>query len=87
MAGFPHCDGNVLHAPGECEYCDHYPFQQQQRVDAGINFTGEHDPDKETCPSERVRNLDVIERWHGNVKAVPEAKVKEVKKRLKELDL
>jgi hypothetical protein len=38
--GFPHCDSAVLHAPGECEYCDGRPEWQSLREAWGIAFTG-----------------------------------------------
>lgn len=63
---FPHCDANVLHAPGKCEYCDAHPDWQELRTLWGINFTGETDPMKHPCPSLRYRSLDTIERWPGN---------------------
>src|SRR5665213_2802016 len=63
-----HCDSNVLHAPGECVYCDKYgKIEQQQRKNAKINFTGHHDTDKTMCPSEHRRPLDIINLWGGNV--------------------
>ena len=37
---FPHCDQRVLHAPGECEFCDMNPEWQQLREAWGICFTG-----------------------------------------------
>lgn len=40
---FPHCDARVLHAPGECEFCDRYPEWQDLRKRWGIAFTG-HEP-------------------------------------------
>jgi hypothetical protein len=64
---YPHCDSNVLHAPGECEYCDQHPDLQIQRGFSGINFTGHYDDEKELCPAERVRPLETIEKWHGNI--------------------
>jgi hypothetical protein len=66
-APYPHCDSKVLHAPGECEYCDHYPEKQEERVAKKINFTGHNDPDKSQCPAEQARPLETINRWHGNV--------------------
>lgn len=36
----PHCDGKVLHAPGECEYCDGHAEWQELRQMWGIAFTG-----------------------------------------------
>ena len=65
----PHCDSDVLHAPGECEFCDHYSKRQAQRVADGINFTGHRDASKKPCPSEERRPLELIERWGGNVAA------------------
>lgn len=35
----PHCNTSVLHAPGECYYCDHYPGRQAAFVSGGIPFT------------------------------------------------
>lgn len=67
MAEFPHCDANVLHAPGMCTYCDMFPELQQARVDANVNFTGEADTTKDECPATRHRGLEAIERWGGNV--------------------
>lgn len=66
---WPHCDQRVLHAPGECEYCDKHGELQAVRESWGINFTGHHDPEKYLCPAEDARSLSVIERWGGNVKA------------------
>jgi hypothetical protein len=40
IAQFPHCDQRVLHAPGECEYCDRHPDWQALRKAWGIAFTG-----------------------------------------------
>jgi hypothetical protein len=76
----PHCDGKVLHAPGECEYCDMHPDWQELREMWGIAFTGHsHEiitykdwEGKEVqtilipCPSELDRPLDVIEAWPRN---------------------
>jgi len=36
----PHCDSRVLHAPGECEFCDQRPEWQALRQAWGIAFTG-----------------------------------------------
>lgn len=62
----PHCDANVLHAPGECVYCDMYPDRQKRRVESAVNFTGEHLSHKTSCPSEVVRPLAIINKWPGN---------------------
>lgn len=62
-----HCDPNVLHAPGKCKFCDEFGANlQQDRINRGINFTGEYDKNKEGCPSELRRPLDYIERWPNN---------------------
>jgi hypothetical protein len=62
-----HCDSRVLHAPGECKYCDKYGADwQQYREMAGINFTGHYDDDKVLCPSEHLRTVETINLWPGN---------------------
>ena len=66
-AEFPHCDSCVLHAPGSCIYCDEYPEKQNERIKNNINFTGENNSTKETCPAEVKRSINVINRWHGNL--------------------
>lgn len=71
-AAYPHCDSRVLHAPGECVYCDLYPERQQARTDQGVNFTGHYDADKQLCPAEIERPLTTINRWGGNVAMTPE---------------
>jgi hypothetical protein len=67
MATMPHCDSRVLHAPGECEYCDGWPQAQQYRQITRIAFTG-HDPQpgELPCPSTLTRSLTDIEHWPGN---------------------
>lgn len=70
---FPHCDSRVLHAPGECQYCDAHPEWQELRESWGINFTGHHKKASDfgtpflPCPSEAARPLANINRWDGNV--------------------
>jgi hypothetical protein len=71
---FPHCDSRVLHAPGECEFCDRHPDWQELRVVWGINFTGHYVPNRQPCPAEQARPLNVINRWPGNVPETPERK-------------
>ncbi len=61
-APYPHCDMNVLHAPGKCVFCDDYPAAQNNRLVDGVNFTGDG-PD----PATEIRPLEVIEHWYGNV--------------------
>lgn len=67
MATMPHCDSAVLHAHGECEYCDAYPEWQRARQMWGIAFTG-HPPQEGQlpCPSEVRRSHDLIVQWSGN---------------------
>lgn len=43
IAQFPHCDSRILHAPGECEFCDRRSEWQELREAWGIAFTG-HQP-------------------------------------------
>lgn len=64
---FPHCDSLVLHAPGECKFCDDKPDWQFLRLHWGIAFTGE-DPvgDQVGCPAEKRRPRATIDRWGGN---------------------
>ena len=72
---FPHCDTKVLHAPGECEFCDTHPDWQELREVWGIRFTGHSEPGKVPCPAERERDIDTINRWGGNrttVHLIPE---------------
>lgn len=61
-APYPHFDSNVLHAPGACVFCDLYPDAQAAREYEGINFTG-YGPD----PATDKRDLEVIERWGGDI--------------------
>lgn len=63
---YPHCDDLVLHAPGECIYCDLHSLEQHERIRDGINFTGQNDPTKSACPSTFQRPLSTINRWAGN---------------------
>ena len=64
---FPHCDSRILHAPGECVYCDMNPGWQELRQAWGIAFTG-HLPDPESgivmCPTDY--NRDNYNQWPGN---------------------
>lgn len=34
-----HCNPEVLHAPGVCDYCDEYPDRQAARAASGGGFT------------------------------------------------
>jgi hypothetical protein len=63
----PHCDSSILHAPGECVYCDECPDWQEYREMARINFTGHEDEGLAPCPSTHFRKPEVRDRWYGNV--------------------
>lgn len=78
LGQFPHCDELVLHAPGECEYCDRHPDWQALRELWGVAFSG-HDPQgwESPCPSEMRRPRETIILWAGNV-AKPEGWVGQV---------
>lgn len=74
---FPHCDARILHAPGECEYCDMHADWQELRQTWGIAFTG-HVPVTPSdqpwlkqlpCPADFNRPPDSSSdhrRWSGN---------------------
>jgi hypothetical protein len=63
----PHCDQTVLHAPGECEFCDACPEWQEYRMIAHIAFTG-HEPGEHqvACPSDQMRGRGEAHVWGGN---------------------
>lgn len=63
---FPHCDQRVLHAPGECQYCDKHSEWQMLRQAWGIAFTG-YDPEgtELPCPANHARG-DSVNKWYGN---------------------
>jgi hypothetical protein len=70
LGQLPHCDSRVLHAPAECEYCDHHPEWQALREAWGIAFTG-HAPtgDQVPCPADAARppgSPSDAHRWGGN---------------------
>jgi hypothetical protein len=66
---FPHCDQRILHAPGECKYCDMNPEWQELREAWGIAFTG-HLPEIGSgvllCPADYTRNAEDYNAWGGN---------------------
>jgi len=63
---FPHCDSKVLHAPGECGYCDRHAEWQALRQAWGIAFTGWEPEKKELpCPAWFARG-DNCQVWSGN---------------------
>jgi hypothetical protein len=58
----------VLHAPGECEFCDGHKEWQALRLAWGIAFTGwEPDASKKElpCPANFARGND-CQLWTGN---------------------
>jgi hypothetical protein len=63
----PHCDQAVLHAPGECQYCDVHPEWQALRELWGVAFTG-HEPTEHQvpCPSDARRGRGMAHAWGGN---------------------
>lgn len=64
---FPHCDQRVLHAPGECEYCDRHPEWQELRQAWGIAFTGYEPEGKELPdPATHARGVNILNAWPGN---------------------
>lgn len=64
---FPHCDQRILHAPGECKYCDENPNWQELRQAWGIAFTGyEPEGTELPCPADHARG-ETHKNWHGNV--------------------
>lgn len=73
-SGIPHCDDLVLHAPGDCEYCDEYENRQGLRILHGIAFTGQALASDggpwyaaRPCPATLLRSVEKIDRWYGNV--------------------
>jgi hypothetical protein len=67
IAQFPHCDARILHAPGECVYCDQHPDWQALRASWGIAFTGWTPDEKELpCPADHARG-NTHTKWGGNV--------------------
>lgn len=68
---FPHCDSDILHAPGECAVCDLYPSKQKARILEQVAFTGHEPlPSQQPCPADARRPPDSSSwhgRWHGNI--------------------
>jgi hypothetical protein len=72
ISQFPHCDQRVLHAPGECEFCDKHADWQALRQAWGIAFSGwEPDGNELPCPANKARPQATIDKWPGN-RATPE---------------
>lgn len=69
QAASPHCDQRILHAPGECKYCDEFGDWQHYRQAFGIAFTGHPDPKLTPCPADDARppgSPSDHTRWAGN---------------------
>jgi hypothetical protein len=69
---YPHCDPRVLHAPGECKYCDMHPEWQDLRETWGINFTGKAEVGLDPCPADKARPHGKSQVWLGNKPMTPE---------------
>src|SRR5271165_4500662 len=68
---YPHCDARILHAPGECQYCDMKPDWQILRQRWSIAFTGYTPEGTELpCPADYARG-DTHKNWNGNVAHQP----------------
>lgn len=67
----PHCDQRILHAPGECKYCDDFDEWQEARELWGIAYTGHTPTDGQIpCPADVARppgSESDHRRWGGNV--------------------
>jgi hypothetical protein len=71
LGTIPHCDQKVLHAPGECEFCDKHPAWQALRQLWGIAFTGYVPENGELPdPATNARSFETVDAWGGN-KAKP----------------
>lgn len=67
LGRYPHCDSKVLHAPGECQYCDQHPDWQALRITWGIAFSGYEPEEKELpCPADFARP-GKSQLWNGNI--------------------
>jgi hypothetical protein len=66
----PHCDSRVIHAPGECEFCDKYGREQQRnRIFLKVAFTNYTPEGMEneiwitTEEFKRLMNLETFQEW------------------------
>jgi hypothetical protein len=66
QAQMPHCDAAILHAPGQCQYCDAFPEWQRLRQMWRINFTGQLEIECCPCPSTWSRSPADRDLWTGN---------------------
>jgi hypothetical protein len=66
LGQFPHCDPRILHAPGECEFCDEHTEWQALREVWKIAFTNYEPEEGELpCPANHARG-DKCNSWTGN---------------------
>lgn len=65
MIQFPHCDPRIVHAPGECQYCDESGLQAVREA-WGMAFTGHQEAGKIPCPGETARGMESLNKWGGN---------------------
>lgn len=66
LGQFPHCDPRVLHAPGQCEFCDRHPEWQAMRLVCGICYTG-YVPDGTELPDPATHARGArLNAWYGN---------------------
>lgn len=71
---YPHCDAWVLHGPQQqCRFCNERADLQLARQHYRVLYTGEEAREGwRTCPAEKVRPVQRINNWHGNVAYIPE---------------
>lgn len=78
---YPHCDARILHAPGECRFCDLHPDWQELRKVWMVAFTGHapsthaHAGTQVPCPADYNRPPlapNDHRHWRGNVATTAE---------------
>lgn len=60
---YPHCNTEVLHAPGQCKYCDKYPDWQQVRIKKGEPFANDDDTMWHGNVAKPEYNVQLDESW------------------------
>lgn len=71
---WPHCDARILHAVGECEYCDMAKDLQSERETLDVSNTGKTNR-RWPCPADLARKPEQYNAWSGNRPENAEAKV------------
>lgn len=62
----PHCDARILHAPGECQYCDDSGLQPIREA-WNIAFTDQEPKEGQyPCPANVARSDESLASWGGN---------------------